>query len=293
MTSDVIELVDFGPEHIEGGHALSMQVEWPHRPEDWALLLALGRGIAAVEAGRVVGTAMVTPYGTTVATINTVIVAESLRGRGLGRRLMDAALAACAGRECRLVATADGLPLYEKLGFRATHEIRQHQGRLAPAPGIATLPKGADIAWTGQGGPVGSDLATLVAADRAACGMDRHELVGALGRVGRVAILRRDGAVAGFAGLRDFGRGEVVGPVVAAEEDDARALIAHAFTGRAGRFMRVDIPDSVGLAPWLEAQGLVHVGGGIAMTRPARGVEAASSSTPPFKTYALASQALG
>ncbi|MFI5841456.1 GNAT family N-acetyltransferase [Catenuloplanes sp. NPDC051500] len=40
------------------------------------------------------------------------------RGRGLGRAVMEAALAAHPEREATLVATDAGLPLYEKLGFR-------------------------------------------------------------------------------------------------------------------------------------------------------------------------------
>ena len=102
------------------------------------MALSLGQGIAALgEDGSLAGTAMVTPFGET-ATISLVIVEASLRGRGLGRRLMRAALALCGDRAVRLIATRDGLPLYETLGFRATHEIRQHQGPLllpdAPAP---------------------------------------------------------------------------------------------------------------------------------------------------------------
>jgi GNAT superfamily N-acetyltransferase len=41
------------------------------------------------------------------------------RGRGLGRAVMEAGLAAHPERQATLVATDAGLPLYERLGFRA------------------------------------------------------------------------------------------------------------------------------------------------------------------------------
>ncbi|XBY46424.1 GNAT family N-acetyltransferase [Methyloraptor flagellatus] len=299
MTSDVIELVEFGEAHLDGALALSIEAGWPHRREDWALVLSLGRGFVALDGNRVVGTAMMTPYGDTAATVNMVIVAEAMRGRGLGRRLMEAALAACGTRECRLTATRDGLPLYEKLGFRATHEIRQHQGEFVPSA-TTTLPAGADIAWIDRGRLEASELDALVASDRAAISMERRGLIAMLTALGRIAVLRRDGAVAGFAALRAFGRGEVVGPVVATSDADARALLTFAFAARSGRFLRVDAPEAVGLGPWLESLGLAHAGGGIAMTRPAgvstpaKRADAPRGTVPtPFRTYALASQALG
>ena len=97
--------------------ALSRAERWPHRPEDWALFLGLGRGVAARVGDRLVGTAMAMPFGP-VATACMIIVASEMRGRGLGRRVMEQAMALVAPQEWRLVATEDGLPLYEKLGSK-------------------------------------------------------------------------------------------------------------------------------------------------------------------------------
>ena len=77
-------------------------------------------------------TILMTPYGEDAATINMVIVDAAIRGRGLGRKLMEEALARAGERTSYLVATQEGLPLYEKLGFVATGKIVQHQG-VAPA----------------------------------------------------------------------------------------------------------------------------------------------------------------
>jgi hypothetical protein len=228
----------------------------------------------------VAGTALVTGYGSEAATIHMVIVDAAMRGRGIGRRLMHFALQAVVeGRACRLVATQEGLPLYGKLGFRVVGEISQHQGTLG------RVRSGEGVEWATPG-----DIAALARLDRSACGMDRAPLIALLSEQGRIAVRRHEGRPAGFAALRAFGRGEVARPVVAATADDARALLSFLFATRPGAFLRVDTTAACGLAPWLAAQGLAHVGGGIAMRR---GGGEAPGQQRGVQTFALASQTLG
>jgi predicted N-acetyltransferase YhbS len=278
MRTTSIELVAFTPKHLDGAMLLSRQAGWPHRREDWAMVLALSAGVVALDSDRVVGTTFVTRYGREAAAINMVIVDSVMRGRGIGRRLMDFALHACEGRECRLAATKEGLPLYEKLGFRASGEILQYQG----IPHQATAPAGVDWATV-------DDIATIASLDRTAFGADRGALIALLSGQGRFAVLRQQGQLSGFAAIRAFGRGEVVGPVVAATADDARLLVSFLFAARPGAFLRVDTHRASGLAPWLTEQGLAHVGGGVAMRRGGY----ASGRAAGVQTFALASQALG
>ncbi|MFO1148025.1 MAG: GNAT family N-acetyltransferase [Alsobacter sp.] len=267
------------PGRLDEAAGLSRQAGWPHRREDWALVLSLSQGFAALDDdGRLVGTAMATCFGVDAATINMVLVDEGLRGRGVGRRLMDAALAACEGREQRLIATREGLPLYEKLGFRGVGEIAQHQGA-TPARGALRR----EIDWT----RAGDDLSCVAALDREATGIDRGALLAALARAGEIGVLREAGRITGYVVLRSFGRGEVAGPVVAASQADARSLLDAAFARSTSDFVRVDTPDP-GLGAWLAERGLAAVGGGLAMSR-----GPGHSPTSTARTYALASQALG
>jgi Acetyltransferase (GNAT) domain len=201
-----------------------------------------------------------------------------MRGRGIGRKLMDRALQVSEGRECRLVATREGMPLYERLGFQAAGQIFQHQG----TPGEALADE--RIEWARA-----DDVATLGDLDRAACGMDRAGLIRLLCEQARIAVLRQDGTPIGFAALRAFGRGKVAGPVVAQTIDDARSLLSFLFAGGRGDLLRVDTPESSGLSPWLATQGLIKVGGGIAM----HGSRLSCRQSPLVQTFALASQALG
>jgi len=279
MQQGEIEIQDFGQDHIEGAVALSRQENWPHRPQDWHMALQLSSGAVALDdRGRVAGTILVTPYGMDCAMINMVIVDRNVRGKGLGRRLMDEAIALAGDRPLRLVATTDGMPLYQKLGFVASGTIRQHQGTVA----ALGAPDGVEAAGT-------DDLPDIKALDRDAYGADREALIDALAERGQFAIIRRNGAIEAYAAIRPFGRGEVIGPVIAGSAADARALITFFAASRSGAFLRVDTDSRTGIAGWLEEIGLAHVGGGVAMDRPPK--PDAEQARP--KVFALANQALG
>ncbi|WP_431324059.1 GNAT family N-acetyltransferase [Rhizobium sp. YTU87027] len=279
MRTGAIDLVAFAPQHIEEAITLSRQAKWPHRSEDWHLVLELSAGAVALDdEGKVAGTILMTPYGSDCATISMVIVDECLRGRGIGRKLMEKAFALAGNRQLRLIATMEGLPLYEKLGFVACGTIDQHQGR---AHEVAE-PAGVEPANAG-------DLVAIKALDGTAFGADRSALIDLLARNGAFAVIRRGGAVVAYAACRAFGRGEVIGPVVAANKDDAKELIAFFTAGRAGAFLRIDTQKDSGLSGWLTAIGLAKVGGGIVMGKP----PSENPEEPATRIFALANQALG
>ena len=279
MQSDNIDFSSFNPEHIQGALALSQAEKWPHRAEDWELALELSLGVVALDSdGQVVGTILVTPYGTDCATINMVIVAKSMRGRGLGRILMEKAFDLAESRPLRLVATAEGLPLYKKLGFAAYGDILQFQGNVVEV----TAPEGVEPAST-------ADLDEIKKIDREAYGADRQALIEALNARGDFAVIRQDGAIKAYAALRAFGRGEVVGPVVATSLEEAKTLIAFFAAKRPQAFLRIDTAGDTGLDGWLAEIGLAHVGGGTAMRKPLK----ENAEQARTEIYALANQALG
>lgn len=276
MQTAQLDIVPFGTQHLEGALALSRQAGWPHRLVDWEMALALSTGFVVLENNKVLGTTLTTRFGG-CATINMVIVAEAMRGRGLGRRLMDAGLDAAREEPCRLVATEDGLPLYEKVGFRQVGDILQCQG---VCTGVEAP---IDVEWMQSG-----DLAEIVALDKAAFGADRRKLISYMKDIGRFAVIRRGGHVAGFGAMRAFGRGEVIGPVVAENAEDARKLILFQMAAQHDRFLRIDTPKDLGLSQWLAERGLIHVGGAIAMQRGGQ-----TNPSSHVKTFALANQAFG
>ncbi len=267
---------------LPAAHALSRAVGWPHRLEDWQLMLAPSIGFAAEADGALVGTALCWPYGDRVATVGLVLVAADRQGRGIGRRLMAAALEAAGPRTVLLNATQAGLPLYRALGFAPIGTVHQLQGADLSVP-VAPLRPGERLRPIGRG-----DEAALAALDADATGMPRPAVMAALLGAAEGVILERDGEAVGFALFRRFGRGHVIGPVAAPDIDGAKALISHWIGAGNGRFIRIDVPEDSGLVDWLGGLGLMPAGPGITMARgtpPARGRR--------VRSFAIATQAMG
>jgi predicted N-acetyltransferase YhbS len=248
-----LRLREMTRDDLAAAHALSTEAQWPHRIEDWELMLSVGFGVVAERDGEIVGTTMAWPYGADAATLGMVIVSRACRGAGLGRQLMEKVLGRLEGRTVLLNSTPDGAPLYRKLGFEPIGSIHQHQGAAFSVP-VAKLKRGERVRPLGA-----SDAAAVIELDRRATGLARAELMTAVLKSGQGVILDRGGEAAGFALFRRFGRGYVVGPVVSPDRDGAKALISHWLGSNAGMFIRVDTAGDSGLSSWLEEMGLKEV----------------------------------
>lgn len=261
---------------------LSQAVHWPHRLADWQFAFRFGSGVVAERDGELVGCAMSWPWGPSHATLGLVIVDPKCQGRRIGFRLVQALLADLEDRSVLLHATAEGRGLYERLGFVRTGEVRQHQGTAQSAPLVAL-----DPGWRLRPSDH-ADAGVLIDLDTAARGMPREALMRELLAASDTVVLDQEGVCRGFAMLRRFGRGLIIGPVIAPDARGAKALIAHLAGLSAGKFVRIDIDFDSGLAEWLESLGLMRVDGPTEMVRgpvpvPVTGVH----------RYALVTQALG
>ncbi|UZF94849.1 GNAT family N-acetyltransferase [Bosea sp. NBC_00550] len=224
-------------------HALSISVGWPHRNSDWQMLLELGQGLAAVdEIGRVVGTVMWLRYEADFAMVCMLITLPRLQEQGAGRWLMEKAHELNEGAVFGLNATREAKRLYRSLGYGYEQKILRYQGQVTPerrATGMATHSPKAE----GLVRPVAaSDYDSLLRLDHAATGHDRSIVFQALlpGSSGQVLI--RNDEIAAFALCRPFGRGHVLGPIVAASEDDGIAVSRPHVEAHAGSFLRADTP---------------------------------------------------
>lgn len=233
-------------------HELTVGVLWPHRARDLDLFLSLGQGyLATDEIGRPVGSAMYFPMGDDFAMLGMMVTVPRLQARGAGKWLLQRILADCAGRDLRLSATRSGYRLYAAAGFLPVGIIRQKQGiardvGLREAPGLRISHLQPD------------EEAVLQALDASAYGAVRKQVLDALLPLSTGTVARRGGAVCGFALQRKFGKGMVIGPVVAEDDAMAKALIAPLIRANAGKFTRLDTPvDSEGFLSFLTDAGLV------------------------------------
>ncbi|MEO5597679.1 MAG: GNAT family N-acetyltransferase [Novosphingobium sp.] len=268
-------------EELDEALGLSIALGWPYRLEDWQFAHALGEGLALRHDGRLIGTGMRWNYGPKFATVGMIIVDAAYRGQSLGSRLMDGLLDGAGDRTVILNSTLDGMELYRRRGFKSVGTTCQHQGIAKPvqAPTAAfRIERATDAIWP-----------ALIELDEGAAGVPRARLLRALAETGVASVLLgEDGTAQGYAVCREFGRGHVIGPVVAADAEQAAALIAHAMSDLAGRFVRVNTSAVSGLGNWLTEQGLPHVGVEEAMVR-----GRLPETTSPVRIFALCSNSLG
>ena len=106
--------------------------------------------------------------------------------------------------------------------------------------------------------------------------------------------LLREGRIVAFALCRPFGRGHVIGPIVALSDSDAIAVAAPLAAPFAGRFLRVDTRRAEGaFADFLSQCGLPLYDVVTSMSLGRRWVRSAAPNGATPYTFALASQALG
>lgn len=201
-----------GPADLEGAVELSRLANWNQTIDDWEMLLRLDpQGCFAIEVdSQIVATTTLLCYGKQLAWIGMVLTRPDHRRRGFAKQLMQAALERASElkiESIKLDATADGQPLYEKLGFETEQVIerwfRDEQSTIAPAqPALRTVPPPLEM-------------------DHEAFGADRARLLQELASrnppdsTGEAYNFSRNGA-----------RCRYLGPCVAQDQKSARTVIA-------------------------------------------------------------------
>jgi GNAT superfamily N-acetyltransferase len=279
LTEDVV-LVPFDRSHLEGALKLSQEMSWPYRLEDWDVGLQLGKGFVLERAGTVIGTAAWWPYGETHASAGMIIVAKAAQGCGYGARLMDALLTSARPRSIALNSTAEGIMLYQRRGFVPIGIIHQHHG----IPAERYEPPRSGLVRS----MAASDFAAITRLDREATGLERQRMLDKLLQSGDGCVLERDGVARGYAISRLFGRGHVIGPVIAESPTDARVLIEAALARLGKVFVRIDTSATSQLGEWLEGIGLKQVSDATTMIL---GTPAPSSG--PARVFAIPNQSFG
>lgn len=271
-------------------HALSISVGWPHRAEDWEFLRRAGNGIVALdEIGRVMGSAMWFPHGNGFATVGMVITSPRLQTNGTGKWLMDHVLNEVAGRQLSLSATRASRRLYFSLDFKAEKTVYQCQGTARRASGVALQPPERLVRRL-----VADDLAKASALDAIAFGAGRTDLVKRLDEQSVGYGLFYGQELLAFSLCRPFGRGHLIGPVVASNDGDAIAVVSPHVEHHAGQFLRLDTHMQTGaFASYLSQCGMLVHDTVLTMSFGPRSSDPAEPAKELPTTYALASQALG
>jgi len=208
---------------LAGALRLQEPERWNQTVHDWTRLLRLNPDgcFAAFSDGTLVGTVTVITYGTHLAWVGMMLVAQEYRGRGIGKRLMRTALAHCQQRQIatvKLDATPAGRPLYDSLGFVPECEIERWQGtggsKSQPDPGSCCTYKV----------PL-----SFYQFDEHAFRVSRKELLDSLLEhccfAPELQIDESTQSLRGYAFARTGARASYIGPVVAVEPELAVGLL--------------------------------------------------------------------
>lgn len=231
----------------------TQQVKWPHRMVDWQLHFSEGKGSIIEDAeGEIAGCILWWDYGIEYATVGLVVVPEHRQGNGLGRTLMDTVMTQTGSRSLQLVATIAGKRLYQQCGFEECGFVYQVQGELSSQPEITSTE--LDIRAIDE-----DTLDDVIKLDENAYGCSRKSLLNAVAKAGKGLVAYEGDKPVGFAMLRTSGHGQTLGPVLADNDDTAKALISRLLSEEAG-FIRFDLTETaLSIKPWLESLGLAQV----------------------------------
>jgi GNAT superfamily N-acetyltransferase len=184
-------------------------------------------------AGRPVATISCVRYGDGYGFVGLYVVNPEYRGRGFGLRLWTAGFARFGGRNVGLDGVPEQVPNYERSGFRTAHHHVRYGGTLAgkSSPGLVRLdavPFEEVVAYDRRcfPGPRAEFLRMWVAQPEGA----------ALGLV-------RGGRLAGYAVARRATEGYKVGPLFAADDPAAEALLL-GLAKEVGGPVYVDVPEA-------------------------------------------------
>ncbi len=233
--TDVLPLAALGEGAIGDCLALSAEAGWNQTAEDWALFMRHGT-VFGVPGGnaQTIASGAVLPYPDRFAWISMVLVTAPRRRERIGTRILETCCAKIVRRG--LVAVLDATPagerVYRPRGFAPMFGLSRWQGagggHAAPPAGIRAMTAG--------------DLPKVAAIDAAAFGAERTFLIESLfGRAPGLAFVTQD--VSGFVLARPGRIATQIGPIVAAGQDAAAALL-EATLGAAAGPVFLDLVDS-------------------------------------------------
>ncbi len=227
-------------------------------------------------------------YGPEFATVGMVITAPRLQVHGAATWIMDRILQDIGSRRVGLNATRAAKRLYRTLGFQSECLVYQYQGKVHSQ--LAPSAKAAGVLGERQA----NDLSEILELDRQAFGSPRDRVLGTLAAASKIVVLVRDGNCVAYSFCRRFGRGAVVGPVVASNDEDAIAVVRPHLVDHAGRFVRLDTRQDGGDFPqFLTLSGLPVFDTVTTMSLGGTWIDGKNLGGGGPRVYGLATQALG
>ncbi|PFF05811.1 GNAT family N-acetyltransferase [Bacillus cereus] len=227
-------------EKIENIVSLSSYIGWDYNREEIETIFKSGIVYGVWnEREELIASAAIILYGEKLASIGMVIVHPDYKGRGIGKIITEACVkSVSAHTPIMLIATDEGKPLYEKLGFRAVSYVSKYICNSYDANDYCV--RNEDYMMNYKEG----DLEKIIKIDEYAFGTNRKGFVTKRIMQSEQCIVVKDKEqnVLGYGLSIQTPENKIIGPVVA--EDDAMAMrIVHYLAREHHGKLRIDVSE--------------------------------------------------
>ncbi|WNV77948.1 GNAT family N-acetyltransferase [Bacillus atrophaeus] len=252
----ILELVQFDKCDVSGLIELSASVGWDYDKNEIETVLSSGKIFGHKNAeGKIVSSAAIIPYETSLASIGMVIVNKDFRGMGLGKETTKKCIDSVSkDTTIMLIATEEGKPIYEKIGFHTVDCVHKYL-----CDNYITLSKQLDNSDVIIEEFSGVDINEILKLDEEAFGERRSRFLMNRIKQSEKCLVVKDNneKIVGF-GLSISGpMNLILGPIVAPDFQIASFLIDELSSNHQGK-LRIDVPSgNEGFMLTLEKCGFV------------------------------------
>ncbi|MGN4541064.1 GNAT family N-acetyltransferase [Bacillus cereus group sp. MYBK95-2] len=225
-------------EQISDIVALSSYIGWDYNREEIETIFNAGIVYGVWnEKEELIASAAIILYGEKLASIGMVIVHPDYKGRGIGKIITEACVkSVSAHTPIMLIATDEGKPLYEKLGFRAVSYVSKYICNSYNAKHYCV--RNEDYVMNYEEG----DLEKIIKIDEYAFGTNRKEFLKKRIMQSEQCIVVKDKEqnVLGYGLSIQTPENKIIGPVVAKNDEMAMRIVHDLAKGHNSK-LRIDV----------------------------------------------------
>ncbi|ALQ67324.1 GNAT family N-acetyltransferase [Bacillus thuringiensis] len=240
MTGLKIRVERLREEQIGDIVSLSSYIGWDYNREEIETIFNAGIVYGVWnEREELIASAAIILYGEKLASIGMVIVHPDYKGRGIGKAITNSCIkSVSAHTPIMLIATDEGKPLYEKLGFRAVSYVSKYICNSYDANDYCV--RNEDYMMNYKEG----DLEKIIKIDEYAFGTNRKQFL-------KKRIMQSDQCVVvkdikenviGYGISIQTPENKIIGPVVA-KNDEMAMRIVHDLAREHDGNLRMDVPE--------------------------------------------------
>ncbi|KFN02865.1 GNAT family N-acetyltransferase [Bacillus clarus] len=227
-------------EKLEEIVVLSSCIGWDYSLEEIETILNSGIVYGVWnERGELVASAAIILYGEKLASIGMVIVHPNYKGRGIGKMITEACIRRVSEKTpIMLIATEDGKPLYEKLGFQVVSHVSKYIcNEYSKSP---KYERNTEYIFNCEE----KDLKEIAKIDEMAFGVNRRRFLKCRIKQSQQCVVAKDkeNNVIGYGMSIQTPENRIIGPIVAPNDMMASSIVYYLAKECNGK-LRIDVPE--------------------------------------------------